>query len=120
MKSNKKLSKRKLGTIIIALLLIFLNLIIIMLFSSKTLTLTTYKYIFMSYNSIIIITALLLKKKVGHIYRTLTIIMVGIFNLLDSIMQIDTIKIGISTVLQFALFLSIILIFAFASQCDKN
>jgi len=89
MESKKKLSKYQLGLIIIAVLFMFLNNVFTTLYFSKTLSLTTYKYIFISFNSIIIIIAFAFKRRTNHIYRTLTIIMIGVSNLLNSIMTIN-------------------------------
>lgn len=116
MKSIKKLSKYQLGLIIIVVLLLLLNYIFSSLYLSKILTLTTYIYVLISYNFIIIITAFIFTKRINHLYRTLTIIMIGVCNLLQSLMNIWKLGGLILTVLFFALIVSLILLFVFATQ----
>ena len=120
MKSKKKLSKHQSILIIMASLLIFLNEIIGRLYLAKTFTLTEYKYIFISFSSIIIITALLLKKKFDNIYLTLAIIMIGVCNIFNSIMTIERIGIFYIFVFYFLWCLSFILLLAFITQAEKE
>ena len=89
MKCKKKISKYQLALVIAAAFVMLINNIFIMFYNSKTLTLTTYKYSFITFNSIIIITALVFKRRTNNIYRTLTMIMIGVSNLLNSIILIS-------------------------------
>jgi len=120
MKSIKRLSKHQLVLIIMASLLIFLNEIIGRLYLAKTFTLTEYKYIFISFSSIIIITAFILKKKYDNMYRTLAIIMIGVCNLFNSIITIERIGTFYIFVFHFLLCLSFILLLAFITQAEKE
>lgn len=116
MKSIKKLSKNLLKLLIISVILIFLNDIVEKLYSAEILTLTSYKYIFISLNVAIIIIAIILKKKVDNMYRTLTIIMISVCNLLDSLMIICINNILIYVILCVLVFLSLTLLFTFLLQ----